>query len=171
MAGGDHVCFRWGFRYGWRNHVSRLVLDKGPALRRPPSPNALGRGRSDIEDHGANRRRGLRLADDFLLAAEDTAGNRRTSTGPTRLLCYHACELYLKAYLRAQGKGLDSLRPYGHDLLALLERAAFHGLQPRSIRRRLTKANETKEYVRVRYMVGEDNFVAPLSQVMRLAKT
>lgn len=110
------------------------------------------------------------LADDFLLAAEDTAGNRRKSTGPTRLLCYHACELYLKAYLRAHGEGFDSLRPYGHDLLALLERAAFHGLQPRSIRRQLTKANETKEYVRVRYMVGEDSFVTPLSQVMRLAK-
>lgn len=111
------------------------------------------------------------LADDYLQAAEDTAGRSgKLTDGPTRLLSYHACELYLKAYLRAKGESLDALRPHGHDLLALLELAETLGLMPHSLKKRLKKASETKEYVHVRYEVSADRFIAPLSQVVGLAK-
>src|SRR5690554_1028033 len=95
------------------------------------------------------------LADAFLQAARDTASNRRKSTeGPTRLLSYHACELFLKAFLREQGEDISTLRGYGHDLSAMLAGATAHGLQPTpQIIAQIKKASEKNDYVRVRYMV------------------
>jgi hypothetical protein len=111
------------------------------------------------------------LADDFLAAAEQTyAGCRMHSTGPVRLLCYHACELYLKAFLRAHGADLDALRGHGHDLMALLRLAEPQGLDCREIKGGIEKATEAKEYVRVRYMVVDGGFVAPVDKVLRLAR-
>jgi HEPN domain-containing protein len=111
------------------------------------------------------------LADDFLAAAEQAhAGRRMHSSGPVRLLCYHACELYLKAFLRAHGADLDELRGHGHDLAELLRLAEPQGLDCREIKGGIEKAAEAKEYVRVRYMVVDDRFIAPVDKVLRLAR-
>ena len=112
------------------------------------------------------------LADAFLQAARDTAGNRRKYTeGPTRLLCYHACELFLKAYLRERGEDIPALRDYGHDLQRMLSSASAHGLKPApQIVAQIKKASEKNDYVRVRYMVTEDKFDIPPEKVLRLTE-
>ena len=99
----------------------------------------------------------FQLADAFRLAAGASAGNARMLTsGPTRLLAYHSCELYLKAYLKERGQGLEMLRSYGHDLEAMLKAAVDGGLAPSGeIITQLRKASAKNDYVRVRYMVTE----------------
>lgn len=90
------------------------------------------------------------LADDFLAAAERAhTAPRLRSTGPVRLLCYHACELYLKAFLRSHGADLEALRSHRHDLASLLQLAEARGLDSREIRGGIGKATEANEYVRV----------------------
>lgn len=112
------------------------------------------------------------LADGFLQAARDTAGNPRKHTeGPTRLLCYHACELFLKAYLRERGEDVATLRGYGHDLVAMLDSSASHGMRSSpQIAAQIRKASKKNDYVRVRYMVTEDRFDIPADKVVRLAE-
>ena len=78
------------------------------------------------------------------------------TSGPTRLLAYHACELYLKAYLREHGQEVKRLTRYRHDLDAMLAAAVAEGLCPGPrIEARLRRATTRKDYVRVRYMVVE----------------
>jgi len=112
------------------------------------------------------------LADAFLTAAKDTAGNTRKSTsGPTRLLCYHACELFLKAFLRERGEEVDTLRAYGHDLGKMLDSAKAKGLLPaRQAERAITLVVNQKDYNRVRYMVVETEKDLPVDRVLRLAE-
>ncbi|MDO8359649.1 MAG: HEPN domain-containing protein [Devosia sp.] len=99
----------------------------------------------------------FQLADAFRLAAQETAGkDRKLTSGPTRLLVYHACELFLKAYLREHGQGVEALRSYGHDLDAMLAAAIAEGLHPSpQISAQLKKATGKNDYVRVRYIVVE----------------
>jgi hypothetical protein len=124
-----------------------------------------------LETNGATAVGVFILADDFLAAAEQAyAGHRMRSTGPVRLLCYHACELYLKAFLRAHGADLDELRVHGHDLMALLRLTEPQGLDCHEIKGGIEKAAEAKEYIRVRYMVVDGGFVAPMDKVLWLAR-
>ncbi len=112
------------------------------------------------------------LGDGFLDAARDTAKTHRKMTdGPTRLLCYHACELFLKAFLRERGEDMDVLRAYGHDLGKMLESAKAKGLLPsRQAQRAITGVVGQNDYVRVRYMVVETEEDLPIDEVLRLAE-
>lgn len=95
------------------------------------------------------------LANDFLTAAETAKANFRIrSGGPVRLLCFHAIELFLKSYLRAQGQDVDTLRAFGHRLSDIAQSAASCGLDlPLHTQRELSRLTERSDYVRVRYMV------------------
>jgi hypothetical protein len=53
----------------------------------------------------------------------------RFSHGPVRLLLYHACELYLKAYLRSHRWNVGRLRSLNHDLSQMLDEAIAAGLK------------------------------------------
>lgn len=113
------------------------------------------------------------LADGFLEAARDTAWTSRKRTdGPTRLLCYHACELFLKAFLRERGEDVDRLRSYAHDLGKMLDNAKRQGLLPsRRAEEAITRVVAKNDYVRVRYMVTEsDTDLAP-EEVLELAES
>ncbi|MEQ1768477.1 MAG: HEPN domain-containing protein [Devosia sp.] len=112
------------------------------------------------------------LADAYLYAAKDTLANTRKLTGgPTRLLCYHACELYLKAFLRERGEDIPTLRAYGHDLAAMLASAESKGLNPaRKAAVAISEAVDRNDYVRVRYMVVEVETDFTVDQVMALAE-
>lgn len=97
------------------------------------------------------------LADSFLkaaLAADRVAGS--LTKGPTRLLCYHASELFLKCFLRARGQDIPTLRDYGHNLHQMALSAQEAGLAlPKAVLRKLAALAEKNDYVRVRYMVVE----------------
>lgn len=112
------------------------------------------------------------LADGFLDAARDTANTTRKMTdGPTRLLCYHACELYLKAFLRERGEDVETLRAYGHDLGKMLDSAKAKGLLPSlQAERAITRVVAQNDYVRVRYMVVETEKDLAADEVLRLAE-
>jgi HEPN domain-containing protein len=112
------------------------------------------------------------LADVYLQAARDAAGNSRSSTsGPPRLLGYHAAELFLKAYLREQGEEEDALRQYGHDLLQMLDHAIAYGLTPTNKTiERIRRASATKDYVVVRYAVVEDGRSMKWETIVSLAE-
>lgn len=95
------------------------------------------------------------LADDFLRAANASRLHSRIrSGGPVRLLCFHAIELFLKCYLRAQGQDVETLRAYGHRLSDMARSAQDDGLDlATSVVRKLDRLTERNDYVRVRYMV------------------
>ena len=111
------------------------------------------------------------LADGFLNAGRDTARTSRKATdGPTRLLCYHACELFLKAFLRQRGEDVDTLRGYGHDLRKMLASAEAKGLLPsKRARMAIARVVDQNDYVRVRYMVVETEENLSSAEVLRLA--
>lgn len=111
------------------------------------------------------------LADGFLNAARETARTARKATdGPTRLLCYHSCELFLKAFLRENGEDVDTLRAYGHDLGRMLDSAKSKGLLPaHQAEKAITRVVAQNDYVRVRYMVVETDQDLKLDEVLRLA--
>lgn len=91
------------------------------------------------------------------------------TSGPTRLLAYHSCELYLKAYLKEAGEEVDQLRSYGHDLNAMLSAAVERGLVASpQIAAQLKKAVIKNDYVRVRYMVTEEPSDISAEKVIRL---
>ncbi|MBM6584037.1 hypothetical protein ILT44_27945 [Microvirga sp. BT689] len=97
------------------------------------------------------------LAMDFEEAAlKLMAGGGRPSSalGPSRLLLYHACELYLKAYLRLQKWDVDQLRALNHDLDRMLNAATSAGLKvaPQT-EAQIRKATAKNDYVRVRYVL------------------
>ena len=112
------------------------------------------------------------LADGFFNAARDIARTaQRATDGPTRLLCYHSSELFLKAFLRECGEDVDTLRAYGHDLGKMLESAKSRGLLPsQKAERAITRVVAQNDYVRVRYMVVETDKDLASDEVLRLAK-
>lgn len=93
------------------------------------------------------------LADEYLAAARASLETRQTLTyGPTRLLAYHSCELFLKAYMRSHGMLIADLRALQHDLPAMLAAATNMGFQPRKgMLRAFNVLEENNDYVRVRY--------------------
>ena len=112
------------------------------------------------------------LADGFYAAAREASRTRhKTTNGPTRLLCYHACELFLKAFLRQHGEDVDTLRAYGHDLGKMLESAKAKGLLPaKRAERAITRIVDQNDYVRARYMVVETEEDLSAEEVLRLAE-
>ncbi len=86
-----------------------------------------------------------------------TTPSIRFSQGPVRLLYYHACELYLKAYLRLHHWDVDRLRRLNHDLSRMLDEAISAGLKvaPQTVAQ-IRKAAAKNDYVRARYIVSED---------------
>lgn len=98
------------------------------------------------------------LADEYLRAAKSAVDQRGLSKGPTRLLAYHACELFLKTYLRSHGSLIAELRAFQHQLPEMASAAMRKGLKPKAgTLRRLKKIDDVNDYVRVRYIVHEDN--------------
>lgn len=97
----------------------------------------------------------FQLAEAYLLAARSVSVNTRVrSAGPTRLLCYHASELFLKAFLRAKGMDVERLRSFGHDLHAMVLSSKTTGIDiDKPTVNALAKLAERNDYVRVRYMV------------------
>lgn len=109
------------------------------------------------------------LAEAFRLAAVASTSARMQTSGPVRLLAYHSCELYLKAYLKQQGQHVEELRSYGHDLNAMLTAAREAGLpHTPQIAAQLKKAAVKNDYVRVRYMVTESPSDISAEKVLRL---
>lgn len=110
------------------------------------------------------------LADDYLRAARAAAVVRSRSRGPTRLLCYHAAELFLKAFLRSNGLSVESLRNMQHDIPVMIDEARALGfILPRRAVKRAAKAKERNDYVRVRYMVVEETGALTAQQVLEFA--
>lgn len=111
------------------------------------------------------------LANKFLFAAETNALKVNSHTdGVTRLLSYHACELYLKAFLRERGEDIPTLRAYGHDLSKMLASAKAKGLLPsKQAEKAITRVVEKNDYVRARYMVVETDDDLASEEVLRLA--
>ncbi|HEV7435059.1 MAG TPA: HEPN domain-containing protein [Pseudorhizobium sp.] len=111
------------------------------------------------------------LADEYLHAARMTWVPHGTATyGPTRLLAYHSCELFLKAHLRSHGLLIVSLRAFQHDLPAMLAEAIRMGLQPRkSIIKALSALEENSDYVRVRYSLSTEAAQTRAEQAVNLA--
>lgn len=122
------------------------------------------------ESAGASPAGIFQLADAFRSAAVATLGvPKHATSGPTRLLAYHACELFLKSFLREHGQDVEVLRSHGHDLHAILEAAISEGLLPSShIIAQLKKVTDKNDYVRVRYMVVEHPSDIPAEKVMTL---
>jgi HEPN domain-containing protein len=129
------------------------------------------RGHDDGEPDGRTPYGIFMLAEAFLQAAHDTFGRSiKITEGPTRLLCYHACELFLQAYLREHGEDDQTFRTYQHDLAAMYNSATAKGLESRSqVVDQLRKASVNKDYVRVRYMVTEDRLEREAEKVLALA--
>lgn len=111
------------------------------------------------------------LADEYLEAAEHSAKYAKGGTnGPARLLAYHACELFLKTYLRSHGEKVVTLRDYGHDLSTMLDAALKYGLSPSEmITNHIAVATRRKDYVRVRYLVVDGEFGLRIEKVLHLA--
>lgn len=95
------------------------------------------------------------LADDYLHSARAVAAVPRIRVGgPVRLLCFHACELYLKCFLRTRGATIAALRDMGHDLHEMAVAAQAKGLAVKlDTLRQLAKLAERNDYVRARYVV------------------
>jgi hypothetical protein len=110
------------------------------------------------------------LADEYLEAARASAERRKLTNGPTRLLSYHAAELFLKAYLRSCGLLVDRLRDMQHDLTVMIGEARALGLPlPKRTMKRAAVIKARNDYVRVRYTVVEEPGVLPVSQVFEFA--
>lgn len=97
----------------------------------------------------------FQLADEYLHAARSIPHGGVHHTGaPDRLLAFHACELFLKTYLRSHGEMVKQLRDYGHDLAAMLDAAKARGLKPSpNIEAKVDLARRGHDYVRIRYLV------------------
>lgn len=98
------------------------------------------------------------LADEYLNGARASFATTRVLThGPTRLLAYHSCELFLKAFMRSHGSLIPDLRAFQHDLPAMLAAATKMGLTPRKgMLRAFNALEENNDYVRVRYSLNTD---------------
>src|SRR5687768_4239751 len=75
----------------------------------------------------------------------------------SKLLYYHACELYLKAYLRLHKWDVTQLRDL-NDLSRMLDEAISAGLEvaPQT-KADLRRAVAKNDYVKTRYLVSEDS--------------
>ena len=112
----------------------------------------------EASDLGATAIGVFLLADDYLKAARAASSVRLQSTGPVRLPCLHACELFLKAYLRASGKTHSDMRKLGHDLAAHAQLAVENGLALDARRQRdLKTVTKIKAYVGSRYQAGSSS--------------
>jgi hypothetical protein len=114
----------------------------------------------------------LALADEFRKAAEALAGIRQTgqatSTAPFRLLCIHAIELYLNAFLRSAGQPAPAIRGLQHNLAARLELIDKYGLVLRHrTRLHLATVSANRDYLASRY----DPDATTPSQLNRLQAT
>ncbi|MGV3574652.1 MAG: hypothetical protein ACO1O4_05870 [Devosia sp.] len=112
------------------------------------------------------------LADVFGRAADALIATRTPgssmSTAPFRLLCIHAIELYLNAFLRNAGQPAPAIRGLQHNLAARLELTDKYGLVLRQkTREHLTAVSENREYLVSRYAPD----AAKLSQLNRLQAT
>jgi hypothetical protein len=112
----------------------------------------------EATDPGATADGLLILGEDYVSAAEAVAKLRSLNAGPTRLLCLHACELFLKAFLRKRGFTHDQLRGLMHNLAEIARAAAKHGLDiDRSLARDLETITEIKADVDTRYRAASDH--------------
>lgn len=113
---------------------------------------------AETADHGATSIGLFILADDYLNAARTAAaGVKSARSGPVRLLALHACELFLKAYLRETGSTHASMRKLNHDLAAHADLAMERGLALGKARYNdLRVVTEIKDYVGARYRAGGD---------------
>ena len=72
------------------------------------------------------------FADSYWRSAAALKKAKVQATHPDAPICflyYHSVELYLKAYLRAEGYPVDDLRTrYGHNAIKLCDEAKRHGL-------------------------------------------
>ena len=68
-----------------------------------------------------------RVAADYLEAGPDRSVSTHPEA-PRDFLYTHAIELYLKAFLRLQGKTVDDLKAIGHDIPKLARLVAGHGV-------------------------------------------
>ncbi|MGI8396866.1 HEPN domain-containing protein [Agrobacterium tumefaciens] len=112
------------------------------------------------------------LADEYLAAARASLETRQALTyGPTRLLAYHSCELFLKAYMRSHGMLIADLRAFQHDLAAMLAAATEMGLQPKKGMLRAFKVlEENNDYVRVRYSLKTEAVRFHVQNAIELAE-
>ncbi len=113
----------------------------------------------------------FQLADEFLEAARAAQVQSYSATqGPTRLLAYHACELYLKTFLRSHGNSVEQLRKFQHDLSAMTKAACALGLVPTTETLRTVGAVVAdNEYVRARYLVSPAPGTPTAKIALRLA--
>lgn len=114
----------------------------------------------------------LALADEFrrsaVLVANGTKAGKANSTAPFRLLCLHAIELYLNAFLRHAGQPTPTIRGLQHNLAARLTLTDKYGLILRQrTRMHLAAISANREYLASRY----EPAAATLSQVNRLEAT
>lgn len=112
------------------------------------------------------------LADEYLAAARACLQTKQALTyGPTRLLAYHSCELFLKTYMRSHGMLIVDLRAFQHDLPAMLAAATKRGLQPKKgMLRAFEVLEENNDYVRVRYSLKTDAVRSHAQNAIALAE-
>ena len=80
---------------------------------------------------------------------------RGWNNAPAKMLHYHAVELYLKAYLRAQNVSAADLkgRQFGHRLFVIAAEAKSRGLEvPQNILEFLEQADELNDPIESRYL-------------------
>jgi len=114
----------------------------------------------------------VELADEYFQAAEMAIirckPGRPISTAPYRLLCIHAIELYLNAFLRHEGQPAPAVRGLQHHLSARMRLTDAYGLVLRhKTRRHLQAVSENREYLVSRYSPE----AAQLSELNRLNAT
>src|SRR5215217_4774628 len=114
----------------------------------------------------------LALAIEFERAAMDVLKNykngRTISAAPFRLLCIHAIELYLNAFLRQSGEPSSDIRGLRHNLGARLALMDKHKLVLKvKTRQHLESMSANREYLTSRYAPDAQM----LSQLNRLQAT
>ena len=106
----------------------------------------------------------------YLEAAQTVQGLGGAVAHPCKLLYYHACELLLKAKLKAAGQDFEELRAYQHDLASMLRAACAAGLVVRpQTAAQIEKLTKKNDYVRVRYMVTSVRTDISPASVARIA--
>ncbi|WP_092424351.1 hypothetical protein [Devosia crocina] len=114
----------------------------------------------------------VNLAVEFETAAMEVLKNykhgRTISAAPFRLLCIHAIELYLNAFLRQCGEPSSDIRSLQHNLSARLALTDKHGLVLKAkTKQHLESMSTNREYLTSRYAPDAQM----LSQLNRLQAT
>lgn len=95
------------------------------------------------------------LGNDYLDSARAASLVRLSNPGPVRLLSLHACELFLKAYLRQTGSTHAEMRKLGHNLSLHAQLAVGAGLPLSNARQNdMRTVTDIKAYVGSRYHAG-----------------